>query len=97
MKKTIVFAVALCLSLGAMAQKLEKPVRIKSGGEFIDLSRNAAPVFYDFDKDGKKDLIVGGLRGALRFYRNVGAKNEPKYNGYTNIKAGGEDIKMPNY
>lgn len=88
---------ALCLCVGAMAQNLGKAVKIKAGSEYIDLSRNAAPVFYDFDKDGLKDLIVGNLRGSFLFYKNIGTKDNPKFGGYSNIIAGGEEIKIPNY
>lgn len=86
-----------CFGMATMAQGLSKTQRIKSGSEDIDLSRNAAPVFYDFDRDGLNDLIVGHLRGTFRFYKNIGTKEQPKYNGFTNIQAGGKDIVLPNY
>ncbi|MES2702076.1 MAG: T9SS type A sorting domain-containing protein [Bacteroidota bacterium] len=40
-------------------------------GAVINVDGNAAPFIYDIDRDGKKDLIIGGLFGYLHYYRNV--------------------------
>ena len=41
-------------------------------GTIIDAELRAAPCFYDVDKDGKKDLIVGGSKGYLMYIHNEG-------------------------
>lgn len=75
------------------APKLEKPLLIMAGDKPIDAKGNgiAAPAFYDWDKDGKKDLLVGEfLSGVekgtytgnfLRVYRNKGTNENPQFDG----------------
>ena len=44
---------------------------------------------YDFDNDGRKDLLVGEYyQGRLRIYRNVGGKGQPKFEDYSIFKDG---------
>lgn len=38
----------------------------------IDAGNYAAPVIYDIDNDGKKDLIIGNETGYLYYYKNTG-------------------------
>ncbi len=40
-------------------------------GSVINVGGNAAPFIYDIDKDGKKDLIIGGIYGYIQYYQNV--------------------------
>jgi hypothetical protein len=42
----------------------------------IDSAQNAAPFIYDINKDGKKDLILGGQPGWLYYYKNTGTPNQ---------------------
>lgn len=42
-----------------------------NAGNVIAISGNVAPCFYDMDKDGKKDLIIGNATGYLSFYKNT--------------------------
>jgi hypothetical protein len=44
----------------------------------IDSGQFAAPVIYDIDKDGKKDLIIGSQTGYLYYYRNTGTNGVVK-------------------
>lgn len=39
------------------------------------------PLVYDWNKDGKKDLIIGEFeaKGKFRIYLNVGTDAEPKF------------------
>lgn len=44
------------------------------------------PALYDWDKDGKKDLIIGDFNGKptysrLKVFINKGSANKPKYSG----------------
>lgn len=38
----------------------------------INAGNNAAPVVYDLNRDGKKDLIIGNQYGSLVYYENIG-------------------------
>jgi len=40
-------------------------------GDTINTGGYAAPFIYDIDKDGKKDLVIGGEYGYLTYYQNV--------------------------
>ena len=44
----------------------------------IDSFQQAAPFIFDIDKDGKKDLLIGGHGGWVAYYKNVGNTNELK-------------------
>jgi len=46
-----------------------------------------SPFVVDWDGDGKKDLLSGGERPVVTFYRNIGAAQEPKL-------AEGVDLKL---
>jgi len=48
----------------------------KLTAKIIDSNRHAAPFIYDIDKDGKKDLLVGGQSGWIFLYRNVGSTGQ---------------------
>lgn len=58
---------------------------------------HAAPVFYDWDRDGKRDLLVGGFSGRYRVYRNQGADDAPLFDGYEWIRAGGDVATVRNF
>ena len=60
---------------------------VKADGEPIDTCWAAAPTAYDFDQDGKLELITGSwnFQGSTRpvdyllYYENVGTKTKPRY------------------
>ncbi len=52
---------------------------INCAGSPINLQR-AAPVVYDLDRDGLKDLIVGERTGYVYFYKNEGTNAAPVFN-----------------
>lgn len=45
---------------------------LAAGSATIDVGGNAAPIVYDFDKDGYKDLIIGNSKGTLVYYHSLG-------------------------
>ncbi len=65
----------------AGASEFEPPVRLEAAGKPIDVEiGHAAPYVYDFDGDGKRDLLVGQFGGGkLRIYRNEGTNAAPTY------------------
>ena len=111
MIRSIFFTALFCsLTSGASAQDLlEEPVRLRSGGEVIDVDTgHAAPFLFDFDGDGVRDLLVGEFgsgsmtfegteysRGRLRIYRNVGTESDSRYDGFEWFMAGGEIAQVP--
>ena len=65
---------------------------IKDGSNDIFASDYSVPVVYDWDRDGKKDLLLGYNNtedefGYIRFYRNQGSDSSPVFNGFTLVKA----------
>jgi hypothetical protein len=89
----VLFALAGVL----LAQEFEKPVRLKAGGEFINVDiGHAAPYVFDWDKDGKRDLLVGQFgSGKLRIYLNKGTDIQPKYEALEWFRAGGAVATVP--
>jgi hypothetical protein len=50
---------------------LQQLVLTDMSGATINVGGRAAPFIYDIDKDGKKDLIIGGSNGYIQYYQNV--------------------------
>ena len=81
----------------ALAQELGKPVRLEADGKPIDTDiGHATPALYDFDGDGKRDLLVGQFgEGKMKIFRNVGTNKEPKYAAEQWLEAGGKVVTTP--
>ena len=55
--------------------------RISSGASNLDVGYYASPVaVFDWDNDGKKDLIVGDEYGNVNYFRNTGVDDSPSFN-----------------
>ena len=104
-ERNIIGSAAACLLLVASVAaqgiaKLERPVRLKADGEFIDTGKDigyAGPLFVDHDRDGKPDLLVSSFRGNIRFFKNVGTLRQPKFEEKDALQAGGEPIRIHNW
>ena len=80
--------------------QFDPPVRLKAGQEFIDTGEHvghAGPLLADLNADGKPDLLVGNFKGHFQVYMNTGTRAEPVYVAKGLLKAGGENVKVPNW
>lgn len=80
-----VLCAAVCSSFvaaGDATDNFEPPFRVSAGEKWIDVDiGHSAPLFVDWDGDGRRDLLVGQFgEGKLRIYRNVGTAGQPKFN-----------------
>jgi hypothetical protein len=71
---------------------------IEANGVPIDVGDNAAPfVVIDFNNDGKKDLLIGGVDGKITCYLNQGSDGTPTFTTSSFIQASGSDIDVGDY
>ncbi len=79
-------------------------VYIKDGASDLTASYWSVPVMYDWDSDGKKDLLVGQNyidknrvnHGYIRFYKNIGTDSAPLFNGFTYVQTCTEECAALN-
>ena len=118
-----VAAVSIATAISVFAQRVSKipvdsnyrfatGVRLLTGDKPIDVTTgHAAPYVYDFNGDGKRDLLVGEFgsgtyRGEttsksslanarLRVYLNKGSNASPRYDGFEYLQAVGENASVP--
>ena len=86
--------------------------RLVAGGKPIDVTTgHASPYVYDFDGDGKRDLLVGEfgsgvfrgetttdnsvVNARLRIYLNKGTNALPRYGGFKYLQGGGVNASVP--
>lgn len=53
------------------------------------------PYPFDWDGDGKLELIIGHIRGYVFLYRNLGTPQEPRFARAELVLADGQPIKVP--
>lgn len=75
--------------------------------EMIEVGQNSFPVVFDYDSDGKKDLLIGtygyynttNLKAQLALYKNIGSLAQPVYSlitrDYANISLQNLSNVMP--
>lgn len=72
-----------------------KPVRLEADGRQIDMFGMPSPVFADFRRTGKLDLICGEFVDGLTFFENIGTRQQPKYAPGRRLCFEGKPITMP--
>lgn len=102
--QTIPFFLLILLNTSAYAvyqTNLLPGEYIQDGSSDLIAALEAVPFVYDWDNDGGKDLLVGfddhliTPFGYVRFYKNQNTDNDPVFNGYTLVQAGGGDLTVP--
>lgn len=63
-------------------------------GETLDVGSNSQPTVADWDRDGKKDLILGEENGYVRLYLNQATDTWPMFQDYTYIQSAGSPIYL---
>ena len=98
MRKLFVVA-AVCLiaaAAPAITPRFAGPEMINDAGVPIDVGYYGAPVMFDWNLDGAKDLVCGQFTsGMIRFYPNLGPDTAPDFNGFSYLKADGAEITLP--
>ena len=98
--RALTLAITLSLSLVTAQQKipaLKTPIIVEAAGApIIAKVGHAAPLLYDYNKDGRMDLIVGEFGGGrARVYLNQAKKGQPRFKEFTFIKANGVHASVP--
>ena len=93
----LVLGSVLMLVAAAHAQDFEKPVRLEAGGRPVDTDvGHAHPLLYDFDRDGKRDLLVGQFgEGKMKIFRNTGTNEKPVFSAEEWLKGGDTVVTTP--
>ena len=88
---------SLALAVVAQASDFNEPFKVLDGTQPINVEiGHAAPLLYDINGDGKKELLVGQFGGGkLRIYKNVGTNSNPQFEGFTWFQAGGQLASIP--
>jgi len=72
------------------------PIPVYDAGVPIDVGYYGAPVMFDWNLDGNKDLICGQFTsGYIRFYPNIGPDSAPEFSGFSYMEASGSIITLP--
>ncbi len=83
----------LYLNIGAKGSPvLENRGYLNAGSGPVNVQEGAAPVFTDWNNDGRKDLLVGNFDGYLYYYQNVGTNDAPIYRSPNMIEISGEPL-----
>lgn len=61
----------------------------------INVGGRATSIVVDWNSDGKKDLVVGGLDGRVRVFVNEGTDTSPDFHVQAFAQANGADLSVP--
>ncbi len=71
---------------------LDAGVKLMVGTSPLTVGSRATPCVFDWDGDGRDDLICGDGYGWVWFFKNIGTAQSPAYAPGTHIQAGGADL-----
>lgn len=63
-------------------------------GETLDVGANSEPNVFDWNHDGKKDLVIGMENYNVRVYLNQTADTWPEFQDFFTVSAGGSPISL---
>ena len=80
-----------------LQSELGKPVRLEADGKPIDTEiGHATAAVYDWDGDGKRDLLVGQFgSGMMKVYKNHGTNDAPTFKALTWLEADSKVVTTP--
>ena len=61
---------------------------LKDGSGHLDPGSTVSPVVFDWDNDGRKDVLVGNDNGKIYFYQNKGTNAAPTFDGWEILNVG---------
>lgn len=64
-------------------------VYLRDGIRDLEVGTVSSPAVADWNRDGKKDLIVGAHSGSLYYFENKGIDSDPEFIGHAELQAGG--------
>ena len=68
--------------------------RVMMNGDSLNVSYNSQPAVADWDRDGRKDLLLGCEAGYVYFYPNRNTEQWPLFEDRSYIDCGGSPIMM---
>lgn len=63
-------------------------VYLQSGGQDLTVQLRSSPAAGDWNRDGKKDLLVGEIYGTVFYFENVGSDEDPVFDGHVLLSTG---------
>ncbi len=113
-KRSLFFQVIILLSLSLILLTLNSRyyadyqttllpgVYIQAGSSVLKANNWSVPLVYDWDSDGKKDLLVGSNyidenrinHGRVSFYKNIGADTAPVFKGAIYLQTCGNNCSL---
>jgi len=92
-KYSVILTILLIPAAFAVTPVYDNPVPIQASGSNINVGSNGSPFVFDWNSDGRKDLLLGQYtEGRIRFYANTGTNNNPAFGTFTYLQADGSDI-----
>ncbi len=77
----------------ALVHPKQQPVYLEQVDPFVKSLSLARPVAFDWNGDGKLDLIIGNSAGYVQYFENTGTRERPAFTDRGNLKAGGQVIR----
>jgi len=69
-------------------------LQLSVGSGPLSVTYRATPFVYDWDGDGRRDLLCGNGDGYVFFFKNIGVDQVPVYAPAIRVQAGGVDVNL---